>query len=538
MPHDPDIAVKAANGDNPEKQTLDDLERYSIQARATRAPFESGNSPGTGPGIADVFWSMQGGSLFLNMAQSADEIIPWTYYPMMRDRQLRQLWKSEAIIAGTVYSMSARIGALPYKVSGPPRAKKRANELLHGFDVKKWAIDYLTTDNGAFIERIGPGRPDRPLNKNLIKGLAVMDSGQCWRTFDPEFPVIYVNPYTGAFHKMHYSRVISSSSMPQPQELARGIGFCPVSRTLRAIQILRDIEIYKHEKIGGKFTRAIGLIQGFTPKTVSGTLSENDEMQDAVGLTRYQGIPWLVTMNQNAKISKEDLASLPDGFDTEKDTTMLVNAVALGFGIDTREIWPATMSGATKADATVQHEKARGKGNGDLIHTLEVDMNWGAMPDGVTMEYDYTDDEADLQKAQLHGQHIINVTTLQLNGNLTPEQGNAMLIAKGVIEPDVLSIQGAEESEPATEDDPDSGEDTADVQTPDQTDTQNGQGGPQEQQGATNANQNQNERSNNPVGGKAVKVAKFTKSEIDLLFEKAKRLPTLAQLRKQLEQDG
>lgn len=470
MPNDPviqefeDIRADVLRGEkqtpsDPEKQEKQDMKKYSVQAHADKAPWDSSSFPGIGPGFGDTVF---GSSLFLNMANYADEIMPWSFYPMQRDRQLRRIWKQEGVLAGALYSMSARYGALPYKIKGPKRAKQRSNTLVHGFDVKKFTLDLMTTDNGGFIERIGPGRPDKALNRNLIQGLAVMDSGQVWRTFDPEFPVIYINPYTAQYHKIHYSRVICASSMPQPEELARGIGFCPVSRSLRFVQIMRDIEIYKHEKVGGRFRRALGLIKGkgFTKQLVNDTLDSHELKQDAIGLTRFSQIPFFIVPDGDADIILKDLASLPDGFDVEKEFQVYVYCLALGFGTDAREFWPATQSGATKADATVQHEKARGKGFGDIVNIIELALNWGGLPDNVTIEYDYQDDSLELQIAQVHGQRILNVTALQNAGNLTIEQGNAVLVSQGVLDPEVLTIQAAEEEDPALNTDPDSGEET------------------------------------------------------------------------------
>lgn len=433
-------------GNDIEKEVLQELEHYSIQARANAAPWDSASAPGVGPGL---FENMLSVSMLSAIGGAGLEFTPWSYYPMQRDRQLSRLWKSEGIMAGAIYSMSARIGALPANVTGKPRAKSRAQELVHNLDVQRLVVDLLTTDNGFFIERVGPGRPDRPLNKNLIKQLSAMDSKQCWRTFDPEFPVIYVNPYTGAYHKMHYTRVISDASCRQPEELARGIGFCAVSRALMYVQVMRDIATYKHEKVGGRFKRAIGIMKGFTPKTVKETLESHELNQDSLGFTRYQQIPWLITQNQEAGAELIDLASLPDGFDTMTDTDIYVYSLALAFGTDAREFWPATSGGATKADATVQHEKSRGKGIGDIIQTLERALNWGAMPDGCEVEYDYTDDAEQMAEATYHNQVILNVGLLQTQGNITPDQGNKILISKGVLDPDV--INNDDDSIPATD---------------------------------------------------------------------------------------
>ena len=430
-----------------ETNVLQDLGKESIQARSRSSPWDSASAPGIGPGM-DGSW-FGGGPLFLGLQQAADEIVAWSYYPMMRDKLLRKFWKTESILAGAVYSFSARISSLPAKIKGPPRNKAKASEMMHALDLQKLVIDMLTTDNGFFIERVGPGRADKPLNPKMVSYLSVMDSAQVWRTFDPEYPAIYVNPYTGAYHKMHYSRIISGSSCPQPDELARGIGFCAVSRALRYSQIARDIEIYKHEKVGGRFTRAIGVVSGMTEKQFNANVNSTKELNDSMGFTRYAGIPWLVAVNQEIKASIVDLAHLPDGFDAEKDTETYVKCLALAFGTDVREFWPGQGGGASKADATVQHEKARGKGIADVTSTIERSLNWGVFDAlDCECEFDYTDDAEQMATAQYHFQVITNVSTMQQSGNISPAQGTALLVNMGVIDPDVIKdVADAESSE-------------------------------------------------------------------------------------------
>jgi len=113
-------------------------------------------------------------------------------------------------------------------------------------------------------------------------------------------------------------------------------------------------------------------------------------------------------------------------------------SLALAFGMDAREIWPATASGATKADATIQHQKAIGKGWGDLITTLERGFNWSVLPEGVELEFDNQDDEQDRLVAEMHGIQIDNVSKMVLAGNVTAQEGRAILISQNVIDPAVL----------------------------------------------------------------------------------------------------
>lgn len=87
-------------------------------------------------------------------------------YPLIRDRYLRQFWKTETIISGAVSSLVSRIKALDYKLDGPPRAKKYSHDVLMNCEdgrglrplIAKFVTDLLTQDNGAFIELVGSGQ--------------------------------------------------------------------------------------------------------------------------------------------------------------------------------------------------------------------------------------------------------------------------------------------------------------------------------------------------------------------------------------------
>lgn len=425
----------------------------SVQGRATAGPFGLGQNFG-GPAL------IGGGLSYINMAaQAADEIIPWSWYPYRRDMQLRGFAKAEPILAGAVYSMRSRIEALAYRLEGKPRAKTFYGDVLGladlgaGFKqlIGKTIYDLLTQDNGAFWELVGAGQPDRPLRGPVVQ-INHMDSNRCWRTFDPDFPVIYYNPYDAQFHKMHYSRIVMMSNNTQPDELARGIGFCAVSRALRAVQIMRDIGVFKHEKISGNFTRAMLLLSGITPKQVDAAKQAADEETESAGLTYFRKIPVLASMKEQVDFKLIDFASLPDGFDTEKDTNLYVYALSLAFGVDAREFWPATASGATKADASVQHMKAQGKGIGDLIQTIEHALNWQALKGVIEFKYDFTDDEQDLQKTQVDTGKITNIVAMQTAGWITPQQGLAIAVSEGLIDPAIIqgtnAIVAAEDNAP------------------------------------------------------------------------------------------
>lgn len=379
---------------------------------------------------------------------------PWSYYPQVRDHYLRLLAKHEPIMASALYSVTSRVKSLRWNIKGGPRDKKYYQELYaqaeggagYGYFISQVVSDLLTQDNGAFVELVGAGREDRPLVGRVTE-LWHLDAAQCWRTFDPEYPVIYVDPLDNTYHRMHHTRIIRLSSYPQPDTLARGIGFCAVSRALRMMQTMKAMQIYRDEKVTGKFNRGLIYGNGVTVKQFDEAVEKAEQVAASLNFTVYKDLPVLLSMMPDMKLNILDLASLPDGFDWEKEITLYVYCLALALGTDAREFWPATSSGATKADATVQHLKAQGKGISDVITSIETAFNWQVMPSNgnADFEYDYTDDEQDKAVAELHGVIAGNIETYQRNGWIDQFEGRALAINAGLIDPKALATAAAPE---------------------------------------------------------------------------------------------
>lgn len=418
-----------------------DPSRASVQARVDA-------NPGFAP-MSDVLGG--GGVFWLSLGQRLDEEPRWNpIYPNYRDRFLVEFAKSESMAASAVYSMKTRIATLNYTINGPPRAKKFAQELLNkpGLAdsltdvVQKVSADLDQTDNGAFVELWKAGRPDKAPPKNApVMGFAHLDSRLCWRSFDPEFPVWYTNPVTGQIRKIHKDRVVYTSDNPDSAELARGIGFCSISRALRMIRVFKNMQIFVDEKVGGRFTRALGAVSGVSAAQVRNALSKHQADQDSKGYVVYNEIPFLIdpsTEGKNdIKILLQDLASIPDGFDFRNDADLYAYVLAFCFGVDAREFWPATQSGATKADATVQNMKARGRGIGNRIQTMEYLLRH-ALPDSVEFEYDYTDDEQDEMQGRIQGQRQSTLSAILRDGGINPLEYRALLIADNVLDGKLL----------------------------------------------------------------------------------------------------
>src|SRR5258707_1062748 len=323
-----------------------DPSRYSVQSRAQPEYFAPTSDVN---GNGGVFW--------ITMGTALDEEPRWNaLYPNYRDRFLLNFSRTEGMLASALYSMKTRIGTLDFALNGPPRAKKFAQELLDkpGLGdstrevLQKVAGDLYTSDNGAFLELWRAGNPDKEATGPVL-GFAHLDSRQCWRSYDPEFPVWYTHPVMGGIRKIHRSRIAFSADNPQSVELARGIGFCATSRALRMARTFRSMQIFLDEKVSGRFTRAIGAISGVNANQLRTALATNAAEADAKGVVIYQDIPILINPStepgSDVEMMIQDLASIPDGFSFRDDADLYAYILAFAFGVHAREFWPATQSG-------------------------------------------------------------------------------------------------------------------------------------------------------------------------------------------------
>jgi hypothetical protein len=373
----------------------------SIQRTVQKLP-DSSSSYG---GVFAITW----------LARAGLSLPPW--WSPARDMYMRNFWKGIDHLAGTVYTLQSKLTAIPVRIeardSTNPEYVKQAKDLTEilvgsaGFGegwvdtFSPFIEDMTTTDNGGFLEIIGAGPPDGPIVGQPVT-VTNLDSIRCQRTGDPEYPVVYTD-INGKMYKLHYTRVMFRAQMKSPIAEMYGVGFCSVSRCVNTAQTLLDILVHKQEKLGSRPHRAIIITKGgLDPEDIKAAFEMAEHSLDSAGLSRYAKT--IVTGSGaipegDAKVI--ELSSLPDGF-SEQDSTILGMAViALAFGLDARELFPAMSAGATRADALLQHMKQRGKGPGQIIQSVENLFNFKYLPPHLKMTFDFQDDAQDRQQAEI-----------------------------------------------------------------------------------------------------------------------------------------
>lgn len=431
-------------GTDPQVQRAVDL---SIEERAKQPPDET--------------LGMGGATILSHLIRAGEVVASW--WSFQRDRDLRDFWMTEDHVGGAIYAMASKISNLDFKIlPSDPSVRSQVQmadffrqTLLEtpeygrgwGHWVFRFVQDLVSADNGAFAQIIGRGAPDGPIVGAPVS-VSNLDSSRCLRTRNPIWPIIYQD-IDGKRYRLHYTRVLLSSQMPSTRVEMNNVGFCAVSRCINVAQNLMDISRYKQEKLGSRPARMM-LIgrRGISAGEILHAFATTEEMDTSRGLSRYRRMVAIAPEKGRGEIDLEliDLASVPDGFNEQESTTLGMFTIALAFGIDAREIWPATVVGASKADAMLQHLKARGKGPGQIMQEIERQINQKFLPDQLTFKFDFQDDEQDAMQAEIRdvrsqrhdrdlesGAVSVRVTReiMLSDGDLTPTQFEQMELSDG-----------------------------------------------------------------------------------------------------------
>lgn len=300
---------------------------------------------------------------------------------------IENMWASAV---NTTLSKQVAIGFQITDTTKNTRRIDKAKELMLDFDgsyslgLSKHVRDFLTTDNGAFIEivRASNARGSR------IVGLAHLDSLRTYRTNDSEYPVVYQD-YRGEFHRLRHEEVIILSDMPSPRVEHRGLGMCAARRAFETILKMCAIETYVREKVSGSRNLAIHIVNGITDMQLRDALMSSQESQSQRGYVVYKGstiIPML--KSENPSVVTIPLAEVPDGFsaDSERKDAYLRYANALGVFVG--EIQPLSGQGlGTGTQTVVLEEAAEGRGMAAWRRAFTLAMTHHVFPTTTTFTF-------------------------------------------------------------------------------------------------------------------------------------------------------
>lgn len=360
----------------------------------------------------------------LPMLLRVGEIIP-PWWSKQRDYELGRFWMQCDHVAAAISMFIAKVSSIPVRVvprdSSIKRYVKEAEQytatIVDGSDFfagwheslcPRLVLSWVTKDNGMFCEVIGGGT-DKTKPREGFLGLAYLDPRKCQRTSNPEYPVIYYDT-DGRMYKLHHTRVAYASSQKSDEARMNGVGFCAASRMIRTTQHLTDIGVYEQEKLGSRPHRQMIIGKGISGQEILNAFLIAERSMDNQALSRYSKNVILAAKNKtDFEITTQDLASIPDGFDKQMSITLGMFLIALALNIPPRWIWPASQSGATKADAMFQHVTGIGGGIGNLLMVFKAIFGGTslatvlgkAIPSHLKLEFDFQDDQQDRDQAEI-----------------------------------------------------------------------------------------------------------------------------------------
>lgn len=359
--------------------------------------------------------------IFTLWQQTSDDMPAWS--TPGRIAKLRDFARAEPILSGALSSMTSKALSLDWQVIGGRNRARQYQTLLNEAEdgkgwqslLGRWVQDYLNTDHGGFIELARQGR------NGPVGGLYHIDAECIGLTGNVSYPLVYTPKLTTGklnkaggvrFTPFDYIRIVD---MESPDESKFGLGFCAVSRAYKAAKVLLALYNYDEEKLSDMPLPGLVAITGMTMDELAQAFALYDAHRQSNQQAVFKGLLWLAAQTNPLQAIKAELVSfagLPENFDREQTVSLYIYTLSLDFGVDAREFWPATQSGATKGEAEVQAQKAKGKGFGQMLSSMERALNWGVLPQDIEFAFDRRNDDDDLAREILRGQMIDNVRKL------------------------------------------------------------------------------------------------------------------------------
>jgi hypothetical protein len=348
-----------------------------------------------------------------------------------RDFFLATVWQDEPILAGAIYSMTAKMAALGWTVTGKRlHATNTARMLSRAAHMGGWdwggfissvSNDFYTVNRGTFIETAKDGDPTFA----PMVDIGHMDALCCSLTGNSLSPVMYSSMETGQILRFKPGEFIHFASLPSPREYDLGAGICAVDRAFRAAQLLMGLHDYDDQKLDNLPPEGVAAVSGLTMDEFQDALKLWHASREAGNSLTFPQVLWLIGSDPSAKVSLDMIgfASLPESFDRKSVVEQYVNTIALCFGVDAREFWSMAGGGLGSAgESEIQHLKAKGKGPGEFISTMERHIN-GELYDDTDFAFDTQDIEEDANAAAIAKAWIDAFFPLY---NLPPKQEDTM----------------------------------------------------------------------------------------------------------------
>jgi hypothetical protein len=395
--------------------------------------------------------------------------LPSIYHPYRQALLTRIATHPQASMwMGAASGLIKRISSTSWEVKGKRRVNYFQDILLDaefgtGWEtlLQKLLWDFLTSDDGAFLQIIGRGDAATPLKREMVTGLSALASAYCYPTGNPEWPVWYQDAVTGKLHRLHRTRVVRFVDQPMPDPLLRGRGICALSRAMTYVQQAIVTATYNGQALDNTPPPGIAIWNGAQQVAVKKmwdvyNINLRAGSLGLGGQTRYlPNAEYINPANESkAELTYHNFAVAPVGFDAEKYERIQAAGIARALGVDVQDV--LALQGGTFGTGTqsvVLEKKASGKMEAAIYKMLERGINVKALPDPIRFTFKPRDTEKQKADADITTVHLGNAQALAALPGVMPDAALRYLANNDQAMADVL-LDGNGQLRMAYDDDP------------------------------------------------------------------------------------
>lgn len=369
-----------------------------------------------------------------------------------RDKWLSEIWMKEPHLAGVLNGATLIDANRGWTLTGGRNQVNRYLDVLHSLEdgkgynyfQRRMALAFRTCDIGAIAE-IGRDGKNGPM-----RTLWTVDPTQCRKTGSLPMSLKY-KPVKGKEQSWRDADYMNMVSMPSIREDMKGVGFCGVSRAIELTKIAIGLTKYDQEKLRAAAPEGLLLLRGITQD------QWDKAMQDrAAKMTQkereYFGSIFVFASVYEIAAQMLTLAQLPESFNRQVFTEMLMYSYALVFGYSPDEFWPVNFGALGRGEESgIQHRKATAKGGADYVKGFQENFQ-KELPDTLLFEFDERDVTGETEDALLRQEQVKWIKELYMGSNTQPgiiTQDQAQILAA---ELGIISSEWTEYEEDVTAD--------------------------------------------------------------------------------------
>lgn len=345
------------------------------------------------------------------------------YKPDSRDRDkwLSMFWRREPHLAGVISSVNSIDANRGWHLVGGRNQVNRFTDILRNAEdgagwrqyISLQSSAYYTADIGALTETGRDGK------EGPLRALYHLDPTKCRLTGDRKLPLQY-HKTKDAWSNDDFFRLVSMRNI---MEEYNGLGYCAESRVLDLSKIMLAVYSHELEMLGARAPKGLLLLQNISEDQWKEAMKSRDAALDSDMRKYYNAVAVLAQQGVDSVDAKlVALSQLPQGFDLEVFTNLLMYAYALCFGYDPIEFWPVLAGQLGRGRETdIQHRKGTGKGGLNFMLAFQEQLQM-QLPETLHFEFEQRDQEGVLLDAQV-GQAYADLVTTLYGGKATRVPG-------------------------------------------------------------------------------------------------------------------